>query len=73
MEIKEGTIVWLKSGGPAMTIKEAMSERRLKWTCQWFEGVNIYQRDFWAHQLTTDNPNPKYENDILPIGFKRQG
>lgn len=55
MALLEGTTVWLKTGGPAMSIKfKTMNDT---YQCSWFEGKNIKEHDFAEGQLTTEDPN----------------
>ena len=53
--MKEGSVVYLKSGSPAMTIK---GEDYLGyWICNWFVGTDVREHSFPAIQLTETNPN----------------
>lgn len=55
-EFKEGEVVYLKSGGPAMTITEAGSADYV-W-CTWFTKNNELQGQAFAKSsLTTSNPD----------------
>jgi uncharacterized protein YodC (DUF2158 family) len=46
MEIKSGMVVWLKSGSPAMTVKNnAMASKDL-WNCNWFVGDTVHKEVF---------------------------
>jgi Uncharacterized small protein len=55
MAIQSGTTVWLKSGGPCMTIKFFTAGK--EWLCTWFAGDEIKEYTFMAEQLTENNPN----------------
>jgi uncharacterized protein YodC (DUF2158 family) len=56
--MKNGLIVWLKSGSPAMTIREFNSLNDY-WICDWFINGELKTAQFSAEQLTTEEP----END----------
>ena len=52
---KTGDVVWLKSGGPKMTVREKESEGE-KIVCDWFEGMEPRVGAYLADQLTDENP-----------------
>lgn len=52
--IKTGTIVWLKSGSPAMTVGELTSKDY--YYCHWFDGSSVKKEIFHVDQLTTEEP-----------------
>lgn len=54
MTIKKGMIVYLKSGGPAMTIHSLA--RPNVWICQWFVGTTLKSGHFNVNQLTDEKP-----------------
>jgi uncharacterized protein YodC (DUF2158 family) len=57
---KDGDIVELKSGGPAMTVERAISASTIK--CVWFDASGALKRDqFGASSLkaVTRSPKPK--------------
>lgn len=54
-DVLTGKIVWLKSGGPAMTVKEPNGYG--KWICSWFVNDEAKWHEFSASQLTDTNPN----------------
>ena len=54
-EIKVGDIVWLRSGGPAMTVDNKFENEVI---CVWFEGTKITCYPFRPHSLTKTEPNP---------------
>lgn len=56
MEIQDGAQVWLKSGGPQMTVK--WKDMNDDWLCSWFVGTEIKEHSFSEAQLTTEDPNP---------------
>ena len=60
--LKIGDVVWLKSGGPSMTIKE-YSEKDY-FICNWFENTKIRESKFNANQLCKVNPDNKLEYDF---------
>jgi uncharacterized protein YodC (DUF2158 family) len=57
MAIQDGSLVWLKSGGPAMTVKWE-DENTGGWVCTWFVKNEIKEHSFSEHQLTETDPNP---------------
>lgn len=58
VDIKPGTIVWLKSGGPMMTVKY-LSQEGL-WRCSWFVSEDVKEHPFSEEQLTIKDPNPSF-------------
>jgi uncharacterized protein YodC (DUF2158 family) len=52
--MKIGTIVWLKSGGPAMTVSEISSSDIF---CVWFVEGKKTGDEFPEESLTTEKPN----------------
>ena len=52
--IKKGDIVWLKSGGPKMTIKTTSDDEIC--TCIWFKHGELQYCDLEADTLTTVDP-----------------
>jgi uncharacterized protein YodC (DUF2158 family) len=63
MKIKEGMVVYLKSGSPSMTVKN-VSEYGVC-VCQWFDGITLHEGKFSDEALVTENP--VLEPGILPI------
>lgn len=57
MIIKEGMIVWLKTGGPSMVVSSLA--RTNTWICKWFVGTKINHFQFKSEELTDINPNQK--------------
>lgn len=56
MAINNGTIVWLKTGGPAMTVKFLTTSNL--WLCTWFDKDNeVKEHSFSEEQLTEEDPN----------------
>ena len=56
-QFQEGDVVYLKSGGPAMTITE-LSEVHESF-CEWFDkNQELQNGSFKNTTLTKDNPNP---------------
>ena len=55
MEIKHGAIVWLKSGGPKMTVNGISAPQ--KWACSWFLNNKLEHGVFHESALTTTDPN----------------
>lgn len=54
--MEKGAVVWLKSGGPAMTVKVDIS--RKEWICTWFTPQSeIREHTFFVEQLTDKDPN----------------
>jgi uncharacterized protein YodC (DUF2158 family) len=72
-KIKQGDIVWLKSGGLPMTVATAMNEKETSWRCHWFDENNEMRRiDISADALTLDMPEGALVKDSRePIGFKK--
>jgi len=55
-EFKEGDVVFLKSGGPAMTITELSDDRES--FCEWFDKHHAFHsKSFINTALIKDNPN----------------
>lgn len=58
-EFKEGDVVYLKSGGPAMTVTE-LSDDDQHSNCEWFDKHYTFQsRTFINLALTKHNPSQK--------------
>lgn len=61
MQLKEGESVWLKSGGPEMTVKGEnianYDNDVSKVVCSWFVKTEVKEHDFVEAQLTTEDPN----------------
>jgi uncharacterized protein YodC (DUF2158 family) len=52
-----GDVVYLKSGGPAMTIySSTIAEDRVRVLCKWFSGQSVYEELFHIDMLTTEKP-----------------
>lgn len=51
MEI--GTVVWLKSGGPAMTVSSSSDKKAY---CYWFLNGEVRKCEFLVDALTTEQP-----------------
>jgi len=49
-EITAGNIVWLKSGGPAMTVAGLSQPGKL--ICHWFGGDSVMEFTFDIHELS---------------------
>ena len=58
--IKKGDIVWLKSGGPKMTIKTTTEDEIC--TCIWFKHGELQYCDLESDTLTIVDPD-LFEND----------
>lgn len=57
-EFKEGDVVYLKSGGPAMTITGVSDNQNSN--CEWFDKHHTFQsRTFINLALTKNNPTQK--------------
>lgn len=54
MAIKSGTLVWLKSGGPKMTVKHYDDKG---WICTWFLNFEAKEHTFNENQLTEEDPD----------------
>lgn len=55
-QIKDGDIVWLKTGSPAMTVKRKREATGL-WICSWFVGSEIKESEFSEAQLIKTDPD----------------
>lgn len=55
-DLKVGDVVYLKSGGPAMTIN-GKAGMGAEWSCAWFVDSENKKADFKPEALTTENPN----------------
>jgi uncharacterized protein YodC (DUF2158 family) len=53
MAIQSGTLVWLKSGGPKMTVKSHQSNG---WICTWFLNLEPKEHVFNENQLVEEEP-----------------
>lgn len=54
LNMENGNVVWLKSGGPAMTIAYL---NRDTVHCIWFLNGEVKEQDFYLPTLTTEDPN----------------
>lgn len=59
MKVEKGMEVWLKSGGPKMTVnsKSTSMGGAGKWFCQWFVKDKLEGGTFDESQLTDADPN----------------
>lgn len=57
---KDGTIVWLKSGSPKMTIKDTLNGGSV--VCTWFVDREPKQHTFTPDQLTDKDPSEQEPN-----------
>ena len=55
MNINEGMSVWLKSGGPEMTIKTQLPDN--SWICNWCIGEEVQTFAFNEMELTDTDPD----------------
>ena len=53
--IKIGDLVWLKSGGPKMTVRRIDDNN--KCACTWFDEKKQCEGTFYLEQLTDQDPN----------------
>ena len=63
MEIKKGSIVYLKSGSPAMTLGELYTTGAYK--CAWFVSDEYKEAYFALDQLTGTNPKPSIPTSAI--------
>jgi uncharacterized protein YodC (DUF2158 family) len=56
-ELRVGTIVKLKSGGPDMTVNEWLSYSH-EYTCQWFAGKKLEEGSFPLESLEVVKNEP---------------
>ena len=52
--IKKGELVWLKSGGPSMTVFETCTKGTC--TCIWFSQGQVQKHKFNFENLTKEDP-----------------
>lgn len=57
-DLKVGDVVYLKSGGPAMTVNKVLSERDNA-ECTWFQDNELKDHIFNQGSLTKENPKPR--------------
>ncbi|MNF06074.1 hypothetical protein D3C80_2059480 [compost metagenome] len=55
--ITKGMIVWLKTGGPAMSVKRKAVNG--EWYCTWFDKNSVKEHGFAVEQLINQDPNPQ--------------
>ena len=60
-QFQVGTIVKLKSGGPDMTVKGAVTTSGTTLRCQWFAGKKLESGDFPIDSLELVKPEAKGE------------
>jgi uncharacterized protein YodC (DUF2158 family) len=65
MSIAIGSIVWLKSGSPKMTVSSKIYNGDYK--CHWFVGDELKQGDFSESELTKEMPVDDKKTDKEPI------
>jgi uncharacterized protein YodC (DUF2158 family) len=58
---KSGETVYLKTGSPALSVKDSANidndPNECIVLCSWFVGNIAYEKEFRAEQLTYENPN----------------
>jgi len=54
--IKPGDIVWLKNGGPSMTVRGLLKNNRFV-SCDWFDSNKLLTGTFSIDQLTEKQPS----------------
>lgn len=70
-EFQEGDVVYLKSGGPAMTITE-LSENHISY-CQWFDkNLELQGSSFNNRVLTKEDPRVINQDYNSPSGYSDQ-
>lgn len=57
-DLKVGDVVYLKSGGPAMTINGKAS-MGAEWSCAWFVDSENKEATFKPESLTKENPKQR--------------
>lgn len=55
--MESGTVVWLKSGSPAMTVVGLTNGSETAYDCQWFVGNVLEAEAFERDVLTKVDPN----------------
>lgn len=65
MAIQKGSTVWLKTGGPAMSVQHLYwlnNNNDEGWMCSWFDENNkVHEHAFVTESLTEVNPFPSAE------------
>lgn len=69
MSFKTGDVVYLKSGSPAMTVRETGNvDGQSLVACTWFEGVKKYEGEFQEEQLTKQDPKSILSSSSISMG-----
>lgn len=68
MEIQQGDVVVLKSGGPKMTVASADAKSCL---CQWFQGDNLREGSFPSSALTAVKEAKRQTTKSEPPAIRR--
>lgn len=55
-KFEDGTIVWLKTGSPAMTINTFHNPTK-RYRCVWFVGMELKHGEFYEGALTDEKPD----------------
>lgn len=61
--VKTGAVVWLKSGGPKMTV--GVEYAAGEFYCSWFVGAEHKSAKFTLEQLTHEDPDSSSKPDWL--------
>lgn len=67
-----GDIVYLKTGSPAMTVKDSVNvddnPNECIVQCTWFEGTKLFEHEFRFEQLTNKDPKQIPPSSAITMG-----
>ena len=67
-KFETGDVVYLKSGGPAMTVQSTNYPHSV--TCSWFDGKQVTTNGFRPETLTKKNPCINQESEVSKAAKK---
>ncbi len=69
---KSGNIVYLKTGSPAMTVKESVNvddnPNECIVLCTWFEGTKLFEHEFRSEQLKNKDAKEIPPSSAITMG-----